>query len=635
MTTFGIALLLLAQGAPVPGAPEQAAAEKELRRLWKADFALLPAQREAVAKKFLARGKDVVELPFKFVIFREARELAAEARDLETAFAAVDAMTAAFATEGVADKAAILAKIEARAKGPEELKATASISLDLVEECLSLSKLDVASAVLARVAARSGRDEALAGRCREIAKRLARAYEIKAAIDAAQATGYKDWATPWMYLNPSDLNRGVLNQRENAWSSAPINPSKPFSWVRTVQLTKAAHHLRFDVSANGETGAWMLAVAANGDELVRKRISGPRWQTLEVDLSAYSSRVVTLQITNASVEGVPSNRAYWSGLHLLPPPAGDVVPAEHDPGRLPLPDAAQQAKAEKRFQEAPRLQIKAGAGPSERRDWARLLIEEAGRAVDDTAFQYVLLKKAREAGQQTSDLPTIAQAVDGMATVFGLDPLEEKLAAFSKVDAARKTQEGLDAYLRIATDALSLRRGETALRALSRAERGARTLKNAGASAQARELSAFALDRVSQGWAEQWIWQDTSPGQIVQQTFNQRPHAWQTQPATNDRPFKWKRRVRLPAGQACFLHLDVSSRLPDSKYGLEWTVMVWVNGRESLNKVVKGVEWKHYSIDLCAHAGRDVELELWNKSDDAHGHGQYGYWDRVYLSNDP
>lgn len=645
MIPSGMALLFLAaQGAtvPVPSAAEQALAEKELHRMWKADYASLPAGREAVAKKFLARGKEVVEPPFRYVILREARELAAQTGDASTALDAINAMTATFAMDGVPDKAAVLTRIESQAKTPEDVRASVGLALELVDEAIALARLDTAVAVLSKVGGRAHRDDAQAERSRDLARRLNRALEIRSAIDSARAAGLKDWASPWMYVHPMDMSRGFLNQRDNVWTSSPKAPDKPFKWIRTVHLTKAAHILYLDVSAHAETtrgvttlGSWTLVVSANGEELTRRLVSGTRWQSVEIDLGAYSNRTVTLEIANAPGNGSPSDRAYWSNLHVLPPPLCEVIPWDNDPRRAPLPDPVQQARAEKLFQDSPLSQSKGVTTPSEKVEWAQKLIDEARKTAGDAPYQYVLLKRVRDLGAQTGDLKTISESVDLMATSFALDRFEEKLALFSKADSSRKTAEGVDWTLRVAEDALSAGKAEAALHAISRAERGARALKYAAASTQAKELSGRALDTLSKGWASQWIWQDTAPGQIVQDSFNKRLNVWQTQPASPDRPFRWKRRIRLPAAQAAYLQMDVSSRQPDDHHGWEWNLQVLVNGKETLNKVVRGTEWRHYTVDLSAHAGREVEVELCNKSDDAHGHGQVGYWDRVYLSYDP
>jgi hypothetical protein len=637
MMNFSIALVLLAaQGAklPVPSAAEQATAEKELHRMWKADYASLPANRAFLAKKFLARGAEVFEGPFKYVIFREARELATQAGDASTALGAIDAMIAFFGTEGVSEKATALGRIEIQAKTPEEIRTTLALELELVDEAVTLGRLETAAGVLSRVAGRAGKDDSQLERVRDLAKRLNHALEIRSAIDQARTAGLKDWASPWMYVNPSDLSRGTLNQRDNAWTSSPKAADLPFKWVRTVQLTKAPHMLYLEVSAHVEpavSGSWTLVILANGEELTRKLITGARWQALEINLGAYSNRTVTLEVANAKGNGSPSDRAYWSNLHILPPPLGEVIPSDPDPRRIPIPDAAQLARAEKSVQENLPSQAGGGPGPSERLEWARKLLEESQKATGDSAVQWVLLRKARDLGAQGGDLKTISQAVDLMAGSFCVDPFEEKLSLFSKVDSTRKTQEGAEWFLRVASDALSAGKSEAALHAISRA----RAAKVPAVLAKARELSGAALESLGKGWASQWIWQDTAPGQIVQDTFNQRPHVWQTQPAAPDRPFRWKRKVRLPPAQACYLQLDVSSRLPDDHHGWEWTLQVLVNGKESLNKMIRGTEWRHFTVDLGAYAGREVELELCNKSDDAHGHGQVGYWDRVYLAYEP
>ena len=82
----------------VPDAAAQAQAEKLIRDVFKDEYARTSAaDRLNLARKLLQQGIDTVDDPAsRFVLFREARDLAAQAGDLETALTAVDEMARFF-----------------------------------------------------------------------------------------------------------------------------------------------------------------------------------------------------------------------------------------------------------------------------------------------------------------------------------------------------------------------------------------------------------------------------------------------------------------------------------------------------------------------------------------------------------
>src|SRR5688500_13855390 len=103
------ALLFQAEPPPAPAALRDA--ETAIRKFHKADYAKkAPAAMQALAKKLIEEGAATAEGPHvRFAYFTEARDLAAQAADVATAFAAVDELAKTFQVDGIAMKAAALA----------------------------------------------------------------------------------------------------------------------------------------------------------------------------------------------------------------------------------------------------------------------------------------------------------------------------------------------------------------------------------------------------------------------------------------------------------------------------------------------------------------------------------------------
>ncbi len=166
-------------GAPAAKAPEPPAAElsdalKEVRDAHKAEFARrAPEDFRALARKLLGLGLVTGDRPAaRFVLLREARELAVQAGDVELALEAVDAAAAYFTMDAVALKAAALAKLSPRT--PQGARALAEAHLGLVEEALALDQYEAADTAAGRAeaAVRTAQDPALAAHVQSIQKEI-------------------------------------------------------------------------------------------------------------------------------------------------------------------------------------------------------------------------------------------------------------------------------------------------------------------------------------------------------------------------------------------------------------------------------------------------------------------------------
>ena len=115
-----------------PSAADQATADKLIKDVYKAEFAkTAPSDKTALATKLLDEGKQTTSDPAaKFVLLRYARDLAADAGDVPTAMAAVDATGETFNVDAVDMKVTALN----RAGKPP----TASIGSDIIAAALTV-----------------------------------------------------------------------------------------------------------------------------------------------------------------------------------------------------------------------------------------------------------------------------------------------------------------------------------------------------------------------------------------------------------------------------------------------------------------------------------------------------------------
>jgi WD40 repeat protein len=164
------AVLLAVVGAPaidapprqaIPSTAAQAEAEKLVHELYKADYARRrPADQQSLATKLLAEGRSTKDNPAgRFVLFREARDLAALAGDAVLACDAVDALAADFEYDVVSAKVELLQRMAKGASTPSANRGLAELAVDLMTKAVQADVYDVATRladVAATCAARCG-----------------------------------------------------------------------------------------------------------------------------------------------------------------------------------------------------------------------------------------------------------------------------------------------------------------------------------------------------------------------------------------------------------------------------------------------------------------------------------------------
>lgn len=189
-------------------------AEKIIRDVYKSEFSRKsPSDQQALALKLLAQGRASADDPrAQYVLFREARDLALQAGELDTMQAAIDEMARAFEIDLVATRSAALTKIQVR--NPESVAALSQALVDLVHEAMEADKFDIAVTAAAKAEAiqKSIADAALGVRISELKKEVAAVKEeylrVKSSIDKP-GTGDQEAVGRYYALVKGDWARGL------------------------------------------------------------------------------------------------------------------------------------------------------------------------------------------------------------------------------------------------------------------------------------------------------------------------------------------------------------------------------------------------------------------------------------------
>jgi hypothetical protein len=156
--------------APEPDANAQKETLKKVRDLFKDEYAKkLPADQLTLARKLLQNGVETTDDPVtKYVLLKEAREIAIAAGDPETALRAADETAKVFAVDGSALKLAVLGKIPV--KEPDAARAAAKGYLALVGDAIKAENFEAAgtAAQRAEALAKAAQDAALVARAVEL-----------------------------------------------------------------------------------------------------------------------------------------------------------------------------------------------------------------------------------------------------------------------------------------------------------------------------------------------------------------------------------------------------------------------------------------------------------------------------------
>ena len=135
-----------------PDAETQKEAEAVVREIFQEDYSRRsPDQMKAFAEKLLQRAIETEgEVAVCYILFREARDLAAKAGDATLALQAVDEMAASYEVDVLAMKISTLARASSSARTPDAVRSVARGYLDVVAGALLRDDYDAAATAAAK-----------------------------------------------------------------------------------------------------------------------------------------------------------------------------------------------------------------------------------------------------------------------------------------------------------------------------------------------------------------------------------------------------------------------------------------------------------------------------------------------------
>jgi len=186
-----LALMALGQDGKVsvPGADAQKTAEKEIRDLFKSEYANRERDsRRLLAVKMLGQAKGTTEAAARYVLLRESRDLSLEIFDPAGAFAAIDEIGKTFDVKPMDLKTAALATLKKGAKTPEQGELLSEASLRLAREMAAANEFDAAlkAAKDAEAAAKGAKHPMLAEAAIEFSKELPDLKKEQAELSKAE-----------------------------------------------------------------------------------------------------------------------------------------------------------------------------------------------------------------------------------------------------------------------------------------------------------------------------------------------------------------------------------------------------------------------------------------------------------------
>ncbi len=194
MRSIVLCLLLAApqDRQPVPDAASLKGAEKQVRDLFKDDYARkAPSDVQSLGRKLLTQAGDAtIEAPARYVMLRDAKEFAEKTGDVETAIKAIDDLAAAFDVDAIALKAAALGKAAPLVRTPDAALPVAKAYAKLMEDCVAGAAFEAGAGLSSKAepVARLAADAGTLDRIQMLARDLAYMQKEGAGIKAQRKT---------------------------------------------------------------------------------------------------------------------------------------------------------------------------------------------------------------------------------------------------------------------------------------------------------------------------------------------------------------------------------------------------------------------------------------------------------------
>jgi hypothetical protein len=280
---LAILSLLLAQQAPVPDAEKQADAEKMIRDVFRAEYAAKNVlERAILARKLLAQGQETSDNPAtRYVLLREARELGAQAGDLDTSVKAIDLLAAGYAVDPVVLKSAAFQLIGKTVRTPEEIGALAAAYFKLADEASERDQYDQArqAAESAGTLAKRLKDLPLAAKADAKAKEATERRDKYAKIKKAQETLAASPDDPEANLLVGQFECLVKGEWERGLPRLMKGPEGALKSLATGELAAPADALS---QIKLGDGWWELAERADGPSKAALQERARHWYRLAI-----------------------------------------------------------------------------------------------------------------------------------------------------------------------------------------------------------------------------------------------------------------------------------------------------------------------------------------------------------------
>lgn len=179
--------LIIASELPIPGEPAQASALDLIKEVYKTDYeaARTNVQKATLAKKMLQDSAATNDTTNRYVLLRVAKDVAAQAGDVDTAFAATSQLERRYEVDGLMMKAAAVAAASKEAKLPSHHQAIAPYFLQLIDQAVAADRYDLANNI-GDVALESARNARSSDIVKDVVAAQKRIEELKAAFAEVQ-----------------------------------------------------------------------------------------------------------------------------------------------------------------------------------------------------------------------------------------------------------------------------------------------------------------------------------------------------------------------------------------------------------------------------------------------------------------
>jgi hypothetical protein len=263
--------------APVPSSEAQAKAEKLIKEVYKESYENRdPANLRTLATVLFQEGKEARnDLVARFVLFREASDLAAQAGDIALAFEIVGGMAREYALDPADRKAAVLTAVAHSDKAPDSKELT-EIILDAVDEAVAGDSYEAAGRLLtlAGEVARKTKSVALISRVEKRSEEVQALHKVHASLRKAAAT---------LQTKPDDPDANLLVGRalcfqKGEWSKGlPMLAKGSDARLKALAQKDLDQQKEPDAQVEVADSWWDLADAEQGAPRVHLRRRASYW----------------------------------------------------------------------------------------------------------------------------------------------------------------------------------------------------------------------------------------------------------------------------------------------------------------------------------------------------------------------